>query len=190
MRIQGLAAGSFIFCNCHSLLDINCLCFAQCTLATISLNIYKTVNNSNNIPSLDSGEWVVNDNNNKAQTRTHKYVLSKTYPWVQKFTFSFLPDRLLRCITFYLHWVSLCLFRGTVLMNISVSFVCSVWSGLKKIKVICDTLFTFFPISEKKQRIFINVSLSLLMAWTTCFNTKKLHFSYILYKGKAVPLQA
>ena len=28
------------------------------------------------------------------------------------------------------------------------------------------------------------------MAWTTCFNVKKLHFSCILCKGKAVPLQA
>jgi len=95
LKSQGLAAGAFIFGNCRSLLDINYLCSACCTLVTISLEIYKTVNNLSNITALDSGEWAVNNNNNKAQTRTHKYMLSKTYPWVQKLIFAILPDRLL-----------------------------------------------------------------------------------------------
>ena len=65
LKCQGLTAGAFILCNCRSLLYIIYLCSAYCTLVTISLKIYKTVNNSSNIPPLDSGEWTVNNNNKK-----------------------------------------------------------------------------------------------------------------------------
>jgi hypothetical protein len=98
LKNQGLTAGAFILCKSRSLLDINYLCPAYCTLVTISLKIYRTVKNSSSIPPLDSAKCAVKNNKNKVQSSTHNYMLSKTYPWVQKLILTVLPDRLLKCI--------------------------------------------------------------------------------------------
>jgi hypothetical protein len=112
------------------------------------------------------------------QTRTHKYTLSKSYPWVQKLIFAIFPDRLFKCANFSLQWVSLCVSLPRYGPNETLCLLHAMYE--MDIRNYGDLRhFLCLPVFHlrKQQRILINLSLSVLMAWTTCFNIKNPYFS-------------